>query len=282
MKLLSYNAFTLKVIAVVAMILNHAAIGLQPLLPFGLYLLFYAVGGATYVIMAYFVVEGYRHTSNLKKYIGRLLIFGVIAQAFHPMVLASTAMMEGLIFVNIMFTISLSLLVLLANDRIKNRFLFWVLFVVACIISIFMDLGFIAVTATLLYHKISKSEELRRTLPGVISGIYYFAVGILALLGVFSIHLLYNMGMYADIEVMLEQLGGYDLATLTAQAWAVPTFALGAFLGAILIRNFNGERGRRAKWLFYVAYPAHLAVIALIMVLAGIVSFNLFGFMLQA
>jgi len=59
---------------------------------------------------------------------------------------------------------------------------------------------------------------------------------------------------------------------------ATPVFAIGCFLGAILIRNYNGERGKRAKWLFYVAYPTHLAIIAAIMVLTGVATFNLFGF----
>jgi len=274
MKALSYNAFTLKTIAVVAMILNHIAIGLQPVLPFGLYAVFFAVGGATYVIMAFFVVEGYRHTSNLKKYIGRLLIFGLIAQAFHPMVLGSTAMIGGPIFLNILFTITLSLLVLLAYDKIKVRFFFWLLFVVACIVALFMDLGFMAVLSTLLYHTIKK-ENRRRTLPGVLTGIFYLVIGLFGVFGAFSVGAMKSAGMYEDAAFLIEQLGGYQVVEML---WVAPTFAIGAFLGAILIRNFNGERGLRAKWLFYVAYPVHLAIIAAIMVALGISAFNLFGF----
>jgi hypothetical protein len=60
--------------------------------------------------------------------------------------------------------------------------------------------------------------------------------------------------------------------------WAMPTFAIGCFVGAALIRNYNGERGRPAKWLFYVAYPLHLAVIAGISVALGLTKFSLFGF----
>lgn len=274
MKALSFDAFTLKIIAVAAMILNHIAIGLQPVLPFGLYVVFFAVGGATYVIMAFFVVEGYRHTSDFKRYIGRLLIFGLIAQAFHPTVLGSTAMFDGLIFLNILFTITLSLLVLRAYDRIKVRPLFWLLFVLACVVSIFMDLGFMAVLSTLLYYVIKK-ESRRRTLPGVLTGIFYLLIGAFGVFGVISIELMKAAGMYTEAAYLIEQLGGYDMITFL---WATPTFAIGAFLGAILIRNFNGERGLRSKWLFYVTYPVHLAVLAAIMVLLGIASFNLFGF----
>ena len=38
-------------------------------------------------------------------------------------------------------------------------------------------------------------------------------------------------------------------------------FALAAVPLAVL---YNGERGVKAKWLFYAAYPAHLAVLAVI------------------
>ena len=267
MKALSYDAFTLKIIAVVAMVLNHIAIGLQPVLPFWPYIVFAAVGGATYVIMAFFVVEGYRHTSSLKRYIGRLLIFGFIAQGFHSTVLGSTAMVSGVFFLNIMFTITLSLLMLIAYDKIKIRPLFWILFVISCIVSVFMDLPIIAVVGTLLYHAIKSKESRRRTVPGIVMGIFYAVVGLLSL---FSVQMTKMAALQGDADAvaLIEQLGGLDMMTMIM--WATPVFALGAFLGAILIRNFNGERGRRAKWLFYVAYPAHLAIIALVMVLLGL------------
>jgi len=249
--------------------MNHVAIALHPVLPFGAMLPLYAVGGLTYTIMAYFVVEGYRHTSNLKKYISRLLIFGLIAQAFHPMVLGVTQMMPG-IFLNIMFTITLSLLVLLMYDKIKARVLFWLLFVVACLAALFMDLFFVGVLVPLLYYAI-RNENRRRTLPGVVAGIFWLILGLLSVLPL--VVLLNTPGM--------EQQAGYILADFGMTmdlVWATPTFAIGCFLGAVLIRNYNGDRGKSAKWLFYVAYPLHLAIIAGIVVVLGITEFSLFGF----
>ena len=263
MKFLSFDAYTLKWIAVVAMVMNHIAIAFHTVLPLEALLPLYAVGGLTYTIMAYFVVEGYRYTSDLKKYISRLLIFGVIAQAFHPMVLGVTQMMPG-IFLNIMFTITLSLVVLLMYDKIKVRILFWLLFIVACIAALFMDLFFVAVLMTLLYYSI-KRENLRRTLPGIVAGIIWLLLGSLSVLSLitapeqYAQYILDSMGMTMDL------------------VWAMPTFAIGCFLGAILIKNYNGERGKPAKWLFYIAYPVHLAVIAAVGVALGVIDFSLFG-----
>jgi hypothetical protein len=42
-----------------------------------------------------------------------------------------------------------------------------------------------------------------------------------------------------------------------------------AFLTLPLIYLYNGERGIKVKWLFYAAYPAHLAMLA---VLAAILN----------
>jgi len=270
-KLLSFDAYTLKWIAVFGMITNHVAIGLAPVLPLVPLLILYAFGGLTYVIMAYFVVEGYKYTSNLKKYIGRLLIFGLIAQAFHPTVLGITDMMGTGFFLNIMFTIILSLFVLLMYDKIKIRFLFWLLFIVACIVSLFMDLFFVGVLVPVMYYAIKK-ESRRRTLPGVVSGIIWLVLGLLSAVYPF-IYL--TTGQFAYEVHAAAAVTGMPIELMVA----TPTFAIGCFMGAILIRNYNGERGKPAKWLFYVAYPVHLAIIAAVMVLLGIAAFNFFGIM---
>ena len=261
MKFLSFDAYALKLIAVVGMIANHVAIGLAPVLPMWLTLVLYSLGGLTYVIMAYFVVEGYKHTSNLKKYIGRLLIFGLLAIPGHHIVLGSTSLMGGPIFLNIMFTIILSLIMLKLYDTIKIRALFWLVFVIFCGVAMFMDLFFMGMVVPVLYYAIKK-ESRRRTVPGVVSGIVW---GIFGILTVMSIWALQAFDPYAATE-MLAEMGMHE-----NMIFAMPSFAIGAFAGAILVRNFNGERGKRSKWLFYVMYPVHLSVIAIIMFLLGLV-----------
>jgi len=269
MKLLSFDAYTLKWFAVIAMIANHVAIAWHTILPFGVLLPLYAIGGLTYTIMAYFVVEGYRYTSNLKKYISRLLIFGLIAQAAHPMVLGVTSLLGG-IFLNIMFTIILALIVLLMYDKIKIRFLFWLLFIVACAISLFMDLYFVGVLVPLLYYAIKK-EGVRRTLPGIIAGIIFGLLSTAPLLGYMALR--NAPGREQDAYNFL-----YHSGFTREFLMVMPFFGLGCFLGAILIKNYNGDRGKPAKWLFYIAYPLHLAIIAGISLALGLTTFSLFGF----
>jgi len=268
MKRLSFDAYTLKWIAVIAMILNHIGIAWHPILPTWILLPCYAIGGITYTVMAFFVVDGYRYTSDLKKYMLRLLLFSLIAQAFHPMVLGITQLLPGP-FLNILFAILLSLIVLFMYDKIKTRALFWLLFIVACVASLYIDLYFIGVLIPLLYYTIKK-ENMRRTLPGIISGTVFLVLGLLSTLSI--LYLQNTPGMEQELQHMLESMGmTMDLVIAT------PTFAIGCFLGAILVRNYNGERGKPAKWLFYVAYPLHLAIIAGVAVALGITGFSLFG-----
>jgi len=267
MKFLSLDAYALKWIAVIAMIMNHVAIAWHTILPLWVLLPLYAAGGLTYVIMAYFIVEGYRYTSNFKKYISRLLIFGLIAQAFHPMVLGITAIIPG-IFLNILFNIALALIVLLMYDKIKIRILFWFLFIVACVLSLFMDLFFMGVLLPLLYYTIKK-ESKRRTMPGVIAGLVWGIFGLFTLMGMAA------MLMEHPVDYVLANMGvGFGIEMV----YAMPTFAIGCFLGAVLIKNYNGDRGKPARWLFYVAYPLHLAIIAGISLALGLTQFSLFGF----
>ena len=72
------NANTLKLIAVLAMVLDHAAtVFLADTAPAALF--FHAVGQIAAPIMCFFIAEGYAYTSNLKKYLLRLFIAAVIS-----------------------------------------------------------------------------------------------------------------------------------------------------------------------------------------------------------
>ena len=127
------DAYKLKLIAIIGMITSHMVITWWDIIPAILRYPMYAAGGLTFPIMAYFVAEGYKHTSNLKRYILRILIFGLIALPFH--ILTISIPMGGgnpmyYPFLNIMFNIIVSLLVLMLYDKIKIKSLFWVIYAI--------------------------------------------------------------------------------------------------------------------------------------------------------
>ncbi len=77
------NRFQLKLLAVIAMIIDHTGAVLFPDV-----LLLRMIGRLSFPIYAYFITEGLLHTSDLKKYLLRLLAFAIVSEipydlAFH-------------------------------------------------------------------------------------------------------------------------------------------------------------------------------------------------------
>lgn len=255
--MLKLNAYQLKIIAVIGMVLNHMVIAWWPIMPTWLAVPFYAAGGLTFPILAFFVVEGYRHTSNLKRYMLRILIFGAIAAVFHPFVFSS-------IILNIMFTIFVGLVSLVMYDRMKNRVLFWILFVIMCLLTLFpvpFDWGAIGIVMILLFH-IMHSEKIRRIIPVVVGGGFMFMGSVMGVLGALAMQLLDTPEAEdADLRLLLVSM----------------SFVIGCAAAALLLKNYNGERGRRMKWLFYIAYPLHLAVLGGVAFLLDFVDFSVFN-----
>ncbi|MCL2427179.1 MAG: conjugal transfer protein TraX [Oscillospiraceae bacterium] len=249
------DAYHLKLFAIIAMVLNHIVIAWWAITPIYLAFPMYAVGGITFPIMAFFVVEGYKHTSSLKRYVLRILVVGIIALPFHFLTLG-LALAPSL---NIMFTIALSLGVLKMYDKIKSRVLFWIIFVLIIIpVSLIFEWSFPGVAMVLLFY-IIKKERVRRILPPLV------AVALSLLLSL--IYLIPGMEMPEMTGLMADPM----FALVSA------TFVIGMALSSVLLAKFNGERGKKMKWLFYAFYPAHLAVLAIVALILGLVNFTTLG-----
>ena len=74
---LKINAFTLKIIALITMLIDHIGVAFFPHI-----MLFRIIGRLSFPIYAFLMVEGFKHTKNLKKYIVRLLIIAIVSEAF--------------------------------------------------------------------------------------------------------------------------------------------------------------------------------------------------------
>ena len=258
------DAFKLKWIAIIGMILNHMVIAWWEIIPVWLAIPLYAAGGLTFPIMAYFIVEGYRHTSNIKKYLLRLFIFGAISFPFH-------ALTFGIIGLNIMFTMIVGIFSMMLYDKIKMRPLFWVIFVIISLLTsfpIFFDWAIVGVVVILLSH-IIRSESKRRIIPAFVSAAFML---------VFTLFSLWSLdNPYADLGGIVD-LGGlpevYVDRTLLLVSLAFP---IGCVIAAVFLKNFSGERGKRMKWLFYAFYPLHLVLLGLVALALGFADLSIFG-----
>jgi len=234
------SAFWLKIIAITGMVLQHAALSLSGMFPLPVEIFLQLAGGITFPVMAFFIVEGFRATSDLGKYRRRLWIFGFISILPHLFSLGS-----GL---NIMFTLFFGLIALELRKKYGNAPKFWVLFILLLLASALFDWGVVGLVVILLYDTI-QDEKTRRIVGPIV------AVGGTL---IYSTILVTVLGNFIDFEAKMAD-------TTIAGAF----FPVGMFLAIPLLLMYKGERGPRMKWLFYTFYPIHLAVLAVLSIILG-------------
>ena len=250
--MLKLDGYTLKWIAIAGMVLSHLTYAFWDAWPMSVILPLGALGGLTFPIMAFFLVEGYRHTSNIKRYVLRLVLFGVIATPFHIMVI-------GLPTLNIMFTLAVGLGTLALYDKMR-RWVFWLVFLILIIpvSTMVLEFQFLGVTTILLYHIIRK-ERLKRIIPPVFMGIIGLLVG--------SAGWVHFAGLEAYGVALPEVDGGIfrNAHFMTDPDFMFVTilFSIVILFVPVLLMAYTGERGRRMhRYTFYVIYPLHLAILA--------------------
>jgi len=109
------DAFTLKIIAMITMLIDHTGH-----LIFGDFSYFNYIGRLAFPIFAFQISQGYIHTKDFKKYAFRLAVFALIAQI--PFMLF-ISIITGAFFtwyLNIFFTLLLGLLAILAYDKLSG------------------------------------------------------------------------------------------------------------------------------------------------------------------
>lgn len=227
------DSFVLKIIAIVAMTANHAAYIFDAVLPAPALFMMYTVGGLTFPIMAFLLVVGYKHTSNVRKYLTRLAIFALVSQVPFQLFLAA----EG----NVLITLLLSLIALYLYDTLQSRPLFWLAFAGIMALSALCDWGMIGPVMVLLMY----------ILPTKVQRVAYPILLVMAASG---------------FPALVQAMAASDVMKLPFALYAF----LGCGADIPLLLNYNGQRGRSMKWFFYAYYPLHIAILGLVnMLLVG-------------
>lgn len=221
------SSFTLKIVAIVGMTFNHACYIFYPYLPVEALCVLFGFGGLTFPIMAFLLVEGYHHTSNIKRYAGRLFVFALVAQVPYTLFLAP--------YPNVLFTLLLGLAILYLYDHMENRVGFWLIAIALTAISSFFDWGILGPLMILMMRAIPGRRQ-RIVLP--------------LLLAILS----------QGLPALFDYLVAFDAALLPFVLYPL----LGCTATIPLLLAYNGSRGRPMKWFFYAYYPAHILVLGLI------------------
>lgn len=253
------TAFTLKIIALACMILDHiskAAIFVQG---FDAPSWFELVGRIAFPIYAYLIAEGCRRTKSIPKYAVRLFLFALISELPYRLAFSYyvdiTQGLSGAAYFGAVIPRALSPL------RLTN---------------VLMTL-FLGVIAVWIHTKIEKREG---------RGLYFLsflAVAALSLLssynhsdyegwGVILIFALYIIkSKKVRIAALFVWIALFYLLYVTFNGsgfmLSVPHYWIQfgfACVALVPIALYNGKRGPGFKYTFYAAYPLHLALIVLI------------------
>ena len=265
---LSMDAFTLRIIAIVSMALSHMVEVFWTVLPYWLIVPLEALRQMAFPIMAFFLTEGFRRTSNIKGYMLRLLVFASVSQIPYLLAFSFWGFGFPLLPLNIIFTMLLGLVCMTLHDKLylreRKRAIFVVVFIPLLIIGgFFVEGNYFTLLLIFLFYAI-KDEKKRRTIPLVVSGVLINLDQIFAVLALVMPDLTGNLFVPRD----LAGLTGFEL--LLAGNYV---FTIGTFLVIPLLRAYSGERGRSAKYLFYAFYPLHLSVLAAVAFALGLNAF---------
>ena len=214
---------TLKIIAMISMVFDHTGDVFSPNVMWPR-----MIGRLAMPIFSFFIAEGFAHTRDKKKYLGRLGLFALISEI--PFDLAFDGRL-GLGHQNIMLTFFLAGLALMLFDRIRDGNgsegeripvvktvlgVFAVAGIAALALLLRADYTVFAVIAVFLFYVLRQKHPLLR------SGV-----------GVAFLALTRTIGYYAAT--------GFSFIPLSL---------------------YNGQKGKGLKWLFYIFYPGHLLLLA--------------------
>ncbi len=217
-----FNGSTLKWIAVIAMLIDHIGQLFFPEIS-----VLRLIGRISFPIFAFLLTEGFKHTSDIRKYAMRLLMFAFISEVVYDY-----AFFGEYIYLkkqNIFFELFMGLMVLVLLNKaylIKNMYL-------GVLVQVLAVIG-----------------------GCVIAHFAFFSYGHTGIIVIICMYYFKKYPLYTAVIMGMAYFLAFNVDV-----------AVCALLALIPILLYNGEQGvssKKYKWLFYIFYPAHLFILALI------------------
>ena len=221
------NGFTLKLIACITMIIDHFAV---LFLDFGskTYMFSRIIGRISFPLFAFLLIEGFFHSSNLKKYIIRLAILAIISEPFFDYFLIRAQLKENFSVwysQNVVFTLLLGLVTVCVYDIIVRRF-----HTQPVLCNLYCVLILLCGTMTSFF---------------LITDYSVYGVLLIFIMYLFHKNRLWMM-MACAANILLFGTGMIQLFAMT---------------GVFLIWFYNGEEGKKIQRVFYLFYPLHIVIL---------------------
>lgn len=235
----SLDGFQLKLIAIVAMFINHFGASFQiahscePLFIFT-----EIVGKITFPVMAFLLVEGFHYTHDVKKYAMRIAIFWIVSiYPFHwlhdPL---KSCITLGELVNNVFFTLLMGLLLIWSYSKATNKLLKVLIVIFFSLMTIISDINIIGPLIIFGFYVIK--DKKRKVLVPIISMTVFILI-------IYTTAFFVSPASIPDVGVLL---------TGVAPMINIP-----------LLLSYDGSRGKDnvfIKWGFYCFYPLHLTLLA--------------------
>lgn len=233
------NSNHLKVIAIIAMTIDHIADLLYPGMPNNIITnILHIIGRLTAPIMFFFICEGFFYTKNLKKYITRLFAFALISHFAYC------------------FSFGINYIPFNTGEIFNQTSIMW-------------TLAWSAIALYIVYEK-NNLKEWQKWLLVILIDVITFSAD-WSCIGVMII-----LSMYGNRENLEKQMKGmmfwtsiYALVSFIFVNKIYGIIQLFVILVYPLLRRYNGEKGKAKwlKWFFYIYYPLHLVIIGVLRML---------------
>ena len=241
------SGFTLKMIAVVTMLIDHTAASILERMAvsideegfyvvtneelYSIYMVMRIIGRMAFPIYCFLLVEGFVHTKNVKKYVLRLFVFALISELPFDMALFNS--FWNVEYNNVFFTLFIGLATIAGLDYmeryVKSGKLLRIL-IMLCVVG-----------AGMLVADILRTD--------------YGMAGIATIVTMYLLRNKKNVSFTVGVLVLTFLAGILEAAAL---------------LMTIPVYFYNGTRGRQMKYFFYAFYPVHLLILAGICAILGL------------
>ncbi|MBQ0161835.1 MAG: conjugal transfer protein TraX [Treponema sp.] len=232
---ISLNANYLKLIAIIAMTIDHATDLIAPNFSNELYAIaLHVIGRLTAPIMWFFVCEGLHYTHDIKKYMLRMGIFAIISHFAYCFAF-------GISFIPF-------------KDGIFNQ------------TSVMYPLFIAVVVHWLESDEVKLNIVLKRIIIFVLIWSAFVAdwssIAVLAILGMYK----KRGNVEKQMLVMIIWVALYGIVSWFFVSKTYALVLLGVLLVYPVLKLYNGEKGKCnwMKWFFYIYYPFHLIIVGII------------------
>lgn len=224
------TTFSIKLLAITFMVIDHIGVVFFPD-----EIMYRIIGRLGFPLFAWLAANGAIHTKNLNRYILRVLLFALLAQA--PYVLAVREVYPNFWDLNALFTLALGLVAIGLIRRFPHRG------------ARFLLIAAVAGVASLL-------------------SVDYGAVGVLSVIFFYLFFNDFNKMLLAQATIYIVPFYlpiyiGF-LQGISIIPDAVNLAEPFALVSLLFIMHYHGKQGKKLKYLFYALYPLHLLVLFLI------------------